>query len=125
VTADLGLAGEINGPLDLRYENRKFAFEARPGIDAELGLGLSLDAQARAEAGFGPFTVSVEKSWNLGRKKLVVGQFSMHAPIGWSSDEGFKAPTIDQIQWGPMPEIHPGDLLSQLFSSTTPKERDT
>ena len=125
VSASLNLNAVLGGPLDLRYAERKFSVSARPGIDASLNLGLSLDAHARAEAGVGPFTVGVEKSWNLGRRAIVLGSFSMHAPIAWSSDAGFTAPSIDQIEWGPMPEIDPGDLLSQLFRSSSAEERET
>jgi hypothetical protein len=124
VTADLGLDATLGGPLDLRYQDRRFAVTARPGIDASLGLGLSLDAHARAEAGIGRFSVGTEKTWYLGRRAVVLGRFSMFAPIGWSSEGGFNPPSIDQIEWGPMPEIDPADLLSQLFRSSTTQERE-
>jgi hypothetical protein len=84
-----------------------------------------LDAHARAEAGIGWFSVGIEKSWNLGRRRVVLGTFSMYAPIAWSSDAGFTPPTIDQIEWGPPPEIDVGNLLSQLFSSSSAEERET
>jgi len=125
VTADLGLNAALGSPLDLRYQNRQFEITARPGIDAALNLGLSLDAHARAEAGIGMFSIGIDKSWNLGRRNLVLGRFSMYAPIGWSSEGGFSPPTMDQIEWGPMPEVDPADLLAQLFRSSSAEERPT
>jgi hypothetical protein len=123
VTAELALRATAGGRFDARYENRRFELTARPGIDAALNLGLSLDAHARAEAGIGAFSVGTEKNWNLGRRNLQLGQFSVFAPIAWSSDGGFTPPTIDQLEWGPAPEIDPGALLAQLFNASTSEER--
>ena len=125
VTAALNLAGALSARFDARYENRMFSVNARPGIEAALNLGLSLDANARAEAGFGPFTVGVSKTWNLGRRNIVLGQFSVFAPISWSSESGFTAPNMDQLEWGPMPSVDPADLLSQLFRSSDAQEQET
>lgn len=123
VTAELGLRATAGGRFDARYANQRFAVNARPGIEAALNLGLSLDAHARAEAGIGAFSIGTEKTWNLGRRNVQLGQFSVHAPIAWSSDAGFTAPTLDELEWGPAPEIDPGALLAQLFSASASEER--
>jgi len=124
ITAALDLNATLGGSLDARYERSRFSISARPGIDASLDLGLSLDAHARAQAGVGSFSVGAEKTWNLGRRAVTLGRFSMHAPIAWSSDGGFQPPTLDQIEWGPPPQIDPPDLLRQLFSSANASERE-
>lgn len=124
ITAALNLAGNLNAAFNARYENRMFSVNARPGIEAALNLGLSLDANARAEAGVGPFTVGVSKTWNLGRRNIVLGQFSVYAPIGWSSEGGFTAPSVDQLEWGPTPNVDPADLLSQLFRASDARETE-
>lgn len=125
VTASLDLNATLGGNLALRYENRRFEMRARPGIAASLDLGLSLDAMARARAGIGPFSVGVEKTWNLGRRQVRLGAFSLHAPIAYSSDGGFTAPSMDQLEWGPMPEFNASDILRQLFSGASQRERET
>ncbi|MBB2496657.1 eCIS core domain-containing protein [Aquipseudomonas ullengensis] len=119
ITASLDLNATLGGPLDLRYQNNRFDLTARPGINAALDLGLSLDAHARARAlGF-----SAEKSWNLGRRGVTLGRFSMVAPIAWSSDGGFNPPSMEQIEWGEPPRIDPPQLIRQLFSSASAEER--
>jgi hypothetical protein len=125
VTASLDLNATLGGNLALRYENRRFEMRARPGINASLDLGLSLDAMARARAGIGPFSVGVEKTWNLGRRQVTLGAFSLHAPISYSSDGGFTAPSMDQLEWGPMPEFNASDIMRQLFSGASQRERET
>lgn len=124
VSASLDLNAVLGGTLDLRYANNKFDLTARPGIRSSLDLGLSLDAHARAQAGIGRFSIGVEKSWNLGRRQVVLGQFSMYAPIRWSSDGGFQPPTLDQIEWGPPPQIDMNSILRQLFTSATAQETE-
>ena len=124
VSARLALDATAGGPLDVRYEAQVFALTARPGIDAGLNLGLSLDANARAEAGVGPFTVGTEKTWNLGRRDVSLGRFSVYAPISYSSDTGLEVPGVDDLEWGPMPDINVPDLVEQLISGASSSERE-
>ncbi|MES1254385.1 MAG: hypothetical protein ABUS56_02175, partial [Acidobacteriota bacterium] len=125
INARLGLDAVAGGPLDVSYENQVFSIRARPGISAALVLGLSLDANARAEAGFGPFTVGTEKTWNLGRRDVTLGRFSVYAPISYSSDAGLQVPGMDELEWGPIETPDPANILSQLFNGATASERET
>jgi Domain of unknown function (DUF4157) len=122
VTAGLDLNGSVGGEMDVQYAQKKLDVKARPGLDAELDLGLSLDAHARAEAGIGRFSIGIEKDWNLGHKIVKLGQFSMHAPIEWSSDGGFKPPSLDQIEWK-MPTVDFDDVLKQLMEGAPATEK--
>jgi hypothetical protein len=70
VTGALDLNAVAGGALNLQYANRRFELNARPGIEAGLDLGLSLDAHARARAGIGRFSVGTEKFWNLGSRQV-------------------------------------------------------
>jgi hypothetical protein len=122
VTAGLNLHGSLGGPLDVQYAQKKLDVKAKPGLDAALDLGLSLDAHARAQAGIGRFSVGVEKDWNLGHRAVTLGQFGMHAPIEWSSDGGFKPPSMDQIEWK-KPEINFNSVLKQLMEGAPAQEQ--
>ena len=117
VGADLSLNGVAGGPLDITYDKKKLAVEAKPGLDASLNLGLSLDAHARANAlGF-----EYEKNWNLGQRAVLLGAFGMHAPIKWNNDGGFKPPGLDQIEWT-LPEVNFDNVLKQLMASAPARE---
>ena len=125
VTAGLDLNATAGGPLDVQYTNRRFEVRARPGITAALDLGLSLDAHARAQAGIGRFSIGIEKNWNLGSRRARLGQFGMAVPIQWASDGDFRAPGLNEIEWGPAPQIDFRDVLSQLFHGSTAQETRT
>jgi len=125
ITARLALDAVAGGPLDVRYHEQVFSIRARPGISAALVLGLSLDANARAEAGVGPFTVGVEKTWNLGRRDITLGRFSVYAPISYTSDSGLQVPSMDELEWGPIETPEPANILSQLFNGATATQRET
>jgi len=124
VTAGLNLDGALGGPLDVQYAHKKMEVTAKPGLDAQLALGLSLDAHARAQAGIGRFSIGVEKDWNLGHRDIKLGQFGMHAPIKWSSDGGFQPPGLDQIEWT-TPTVSFDDVLTQLMEGAPAKEAKT
>ena len=72
IAAKLGLDMSVGGPLDVTYSNDVFAINAKPGIDAALKLGLSLDAYGKAEIGISPISAYIDKTWNLGRREVVI-----------------------------------------------------
>jgi Domain of unknown function (DUF4157) len=122
VTAALNLTATAGGPLDANYSNSRVEISARPGINAALNLGLSLDAIARAQAGIGSFSVETSKTWNLGRRNINLSQFSMAVPIRYASNEDFRAPSMSDIEWGPPPQIDFENILQQLFNGASASE---
>lgn len=122
VTAKLDLSATAGGAVKLQYAARRFEVEAKAGIRAELDLGLGLDAHVRARAGVGPFSVAKEKDWKLANRRARLGEFSMAVPIRWASDREFRAPSVDDIQWGPPPKLDLQSVLSQLMQEAPAKE---
>jgi len=124
VTATLNLGITAGGSLDVGYENQEFTIDARPGVEGDLNLNLSLDAHANAELGNFGFTVGKQFTWNLGSRLLTLGHFSVYAPIHYDSTSGLTVPTMDQLEWGPITTPNVETLLGQLFSGSTSTERE-
>ena len=96
--------------------------DAFAAIEAGLVLGLKLDADVMAEAGIGPFSVSTKKVWNLASFRYPTGlKFGMKAPFHYASNEPFKAPTMDSLEWI-TPDINVSDMLSKIMASASSKE---
>lgn len=121
------LAGGFSAPFTATYKQGKIEARVTPEILFKLLLGLGLDLTVWAEAGFSVFSVKTEKTWNLARREVDTGlQFLLRAPIEYSSDTGPKLPSVDQIEFK-KPELTTeklANIVSQLASSTQPKERE-
>lgn len=116
VTASADLDGKVQASIKLHYEKSRFALDALAEIDAGLVLGLKLDADVKAEAGIGPFSVETKKVWNLANYRYDTGlKFGMKAPLHYATDEPFHAPSLDQIQWV-TPQIDPQQMLKKLMA---------
>ena len=113
LTLDGGLAAEFKG----KYAKSRFVVDAHAEIFAALILGLGLDATVRAQViALGERS----KTWNLKHIEVPTGvDFKLRAPIHYASDEPFKAPTMDSIEFSPPPKIDPGDLLGRIFKAAT------
>jgi hypothetical protein len=126
IGASLDLDMSVGSPLDVTYSNNLFEITAKPGVSAALTLGLTLDAYGKAEIGISPISAYIDKTWELGRTKATLGKFSLHAPVGYSSATGFNLPGVDDLEWGPTPDIDVPGVMQQLFDNATTdsEERD-
>jgi hypothetical protein len=71
-----------------------------------------------AEAGVWRFKIKTRKDWNLATFHYDTGlKFGMKLkkPMHYSSDEGVKLPSADDIEWI-KPDIHPVDMLEKMFA---------
>ena len=118
LTLNGGLAAEFKG----RYAKNRFVVDAYAEIFAALILGLGLDATVRAKViALG----EKSKTWNLKRIEVPTGiDFKLRAPIHYASDEPFKAPSMDSIEFSPPPKIDPGDLLGRIFKAATTSDSE-
>ena len=125
IGANLPLDMTVGGPLDVTYANEVFAVNANPGVDAALKLELSLKAYGKAEIGISPISAYIDKTWTLARSEATLGQFSLHAPVAYSSETGFKIPKVDELQWGPTPSIDIPNVVEQLVDNASAGEIET
>jgi hypothetical protein len=115
VTASADLDGKVQAELQIHYQKSRFSLDALAAIDVGLVLGLKLDADITAQAGIGPFSVETKKVWNLAGFEYDTGlKFGMKAPLHYASDEPFKAPSLDDIQWV-TPSLSVTDMLQKLL----------
>lgn len=122
VTASADLNGGAEAKLDVHYRKGNFTLDATAAIDLALVLGLKLDADVNARAGFGRFSVETGKVWHLAGYQYDTGlKFGMKAPLHYDSSQPFKAPSLDQIEWT-VPKINPGDMLQKVFAGSPGKE---
>jgi hypothetical protein len=122
VGAQADLQGNAQADLKIHYTKSRFEFDAKGMIEAGLALGLTLDADVRAEAGIGPFTASWIKVWHLAAYKLDTGlRFGLEAPLHYDSDKPFKAPSVGDIKWT-LPTLGPQMLLDKAMNSATASE---
>jgi hypothetical protein len=122
VTASANLDGKVQAGVQIHYQKSRFSLDALAQIDAGLVLGLNLDADVTAQAGIGPFSVETKKVWNLAAFKYDTGlKFGMKAPLHYASDEPFKAPSLDQIEWV-TPDINVSELLEKVLKGGGGKE---
>ena len=123
ITASLNLAGGVSAEFKGRYAKNRFVVDAAAEVAAALNLGLGLDATARARAGIGPASVEKSKTWKLKQLTVPTGlEFKLRAPIRYASDEAFKPPSLQTIEFSPPPKIDPGDLLERIFKAATANE---
>ncbi len=120
VTASVNLGGGVFIAFAAHYEKDRFTAQATPEITAGLVLGLDVDADVRAQAGIGPFSVETAKVWHLKQFRYDTGlKFGMKAPISYDSaaNPPFTPPSPETIQWV-LPEIKPADMLGKLLAGS-------
>jgi hypothetical protein len=99
LTGTIKLTGGLFAPFSATYKAGKITAELTPEIKAALMLGLAVDLVAWAQAGIGWLSVKTEKTWNLAKREIDTGiGFSLKAPLSYSTDEGPKLPSLDQIE---------------------------
>ena len=124
VGAQADLDGLAQADLKIHYTKSHFEFDALGKIEAGLVLGLTLDADVRAEAGVGPFTASWIKVWHLAAYKLDTGlRFGLEAPLHFDSAKTFKPPSVGDIKWT-LPTLGPQMLLDKAMNSATASEKE-
>lgn len=122
VTASADLAGKLEAVLLARYQKSRFDLTANSELSAGLMLGLKLDADVTAEAGIGWFSIRTQKVWNLASFKYDTGlKFGMKARLYYASDQPFKAPSMDEIEWI-KPELRIPDMLEGIMKRATAKQ---
>lgn len=125
ITVSVNLNGGLNAEFKGTYAQHRFVIDAYAEILAALTLGLGLDATARAKIGIGRLSAEKSKTWNLKHIEVPTGaEFKLKAPIHYASDEPFRPPTLDSIEFGPPPKIDPGDLLGRIFRAATASETE-
>ncbi len=123
VTASADLAGKVEAAVLVHYQKSRFDVSANSEISAGLMLGLKLDADVTAEAGIGPFSVETSKVWHLAAYQYDTGlQFGMKAKLFYASDQPFKPPSLDEIEWI-KPQLKVGDMLEKVLGGATSKEQ--
>ena len=122
VTASADLSGKLEAVLLARYQKGRFDLTANSELSAGLMLGLKLDADVTAEAGIGWFSIRTSKVWNLASFKYDTGlKFGMKAKLFYASDQPFKAPSMDEIEWI-KPELRIPDMLEGIMKRATAKQ---
>lgn len=124
VDGTIALKGGLNAAFKARYYQKKFEANLTPEIDVDLLLRLALSAYVIASAGWGWLKVSTRKDWKLLEREIPTGvRLQASAPFGYSSDKGITLPTLDQITVK-KPHIDIPALINNLFSKTTPSEKE-
>jgi len=127
LTGTISLEGGINIPFKGRYAGKKFTVELTPEVKLGLMLAIALSATVWARAGVGWLSVETEKTWKLGERKIDTGlKFGLKAPVRYDSDTGIKLPSMSDVELI-KPDFSAENLkriAGQLFSETTPSERE-
>jgi hypothetical protein len=125
LTISINLGGGLTAEFKGRYKEHRFVIDAHAEIVAALVLGLGLDATARARLGLGRLSIEKSKTWALKHLEVPTGlEFKLRAPIHYASDEPFRPPTLDRIEFSPPPRIDPGDLLGRIFKAATTSDSE-
>jgi hypothetical protein len=123
VKATAALTGGFFADPKVHYQKSRITVDIPFKASLELILTLALDAFVRAQAGFGPFKVATRKDWQLASFKYNPGlRLGIEVPLHYASDEPFQFPSTDQIKFT-TPTIDPAKMISNLFDSTTPSEK--
>ena len=123
VRARADLDGHFKATVTAMYSTKRYVFTADFELLLSLILLFGIDAFLKARAGWGPFSVSTKKAWKLGEKKVDSGlQFGIKAPFRYASDEPFKAPSWNSIQFI-KPTIDFSKLLDRVIAATDPTEQ--
>jgi Domain of unknown function (DUF4157) len=126
ITATASLEGHVASEVKIHYQKSRFEIDANFELLLALALTLALDAFVKAKAGVGPFSVETKKVWNLASFKFDTGMqlgMKLKSPIHYASDEPFKSPSLDDIQWI-KPDIDPKKVLERAFGSGSSKEEE-
>jgi hypothetical protein len=126
ITATASLEGHVASEVKIHYQKSRFEIDANFELLLALALTLALDAFVKAKAGVGPFSVETKKVWNLASFKFDTGMqlgMKLKNPIHYASDEPFKFPSLDDIQWI-KPDIDPKKVLERAFGSGSSKEEE-
>ena len=119
ITATATLDGHLASQVEIHYAKGRFEVEADLDLLLALVLKLALTAFVEAEAGVWRFKVSTRKDWELASYTYDPGLklgLKTKSPLRYVSDQPFKAPSLDQIEFI-KPKIDPSDVLSRVFSS--------
>jgi hypothetical protein len=126
ITATASLEGHVASEVKIHYQKSRIELDANFEVLLGLALTLALDAFVKAKAGIGPFSVETKKVWNLASFKFDTGMqlgMKLKSPIHYASDEPFKFPSLDDIQWI-KPDIDPKKVLERAFGSGSSKEEE-
>lgn len=126
ITATASLEGHVASEVKIHYQKSRLELDANFELLLGLALTLALDAFVKAKAGVGPFSVETKKVWNLASFKFDTGMqmgMKLKNPIHYASDEPFKFPSLDDIQWI-KPDIDPKKVLERAFGSGSSKEEE-
>lgn len=119
-TGTAELRGGLEAAVDVRYQRNRFSVDAFAEISAAPAFRLSLDADVTAEAGVGPISYQYQRVWHLAGFEYGSNlRFGLRAPIHYASDEAFRAPTANDIQWI-VPEINVSQLVGDLAGRIAP-----
>jgi hypothetical protein len=126
ITATASLEGHVASEVKIHYQKSRVELDANFEVLLALALTLALDAFVKAKAGVGPFSVETKKVWNLASFKFDTGMqlgMKLKNPIHYASDQPFKFPSLDDIQWI-KPDIDPKKVLERAFASGSSKEEE-
>jgi len=114
-TGTVGLNAENTVDVNLNYRQGNVNFTGAAEARITPTLGLRLDADINARAGWGPFSVGETWTWNLANYQLDTGlTFSARAEMSYSSDRGIQLPSLDQIQFR-APDIDARTAIQRLM----------
>jgi hypothetical protein len=123
VRAKADLDGHFKAKISITYTLQRYTLDADFELMLALVLLFGIDAWMRARAGWSVFSVSTTKTWTLGEKKIDTGlQFGLRAPLHYASDEPFKPPSWDSIQFI-KPNLDFGQLLDRAISASDSSEK--
>jgi hypothetical protein len=122
VTGSAALRGGLDVPFTIRYARGVFVAEAVAAIEAGLILGLDLTADVTARVGAFGLEYAKRWEWPLAGYRFDPGlSFRIAAPIRYASNEPFRAPSVDDIQFTP-PRLDFGALVPRLFGAANQTE---
>lgn len=125
VSATAMLDGHLASQIEIHYSKGKFEVKADLDLLLALTLKLALDAFVEAQAGIGPFKVSTRKDWNLASYTYDPGLklgIKTKSPLYYASDQPFKAPSLDQLEFI-KPNINVTEALKNIFQSAGGTEK--
>jgi hypothetical protein len=118
VSVTASLNGHVLSNLKAHYFKGKFEASADFELMLALALYLALKAFVKAEAGVWRFKVSTTKEWKLAEFKFDTGLklgLKLKKPISYSSETGFAAPSLDDIEWV-IPKFEPEKAVKESFA---------
>ncbi|MCU1264358.1 MAG: hypothetical protein JWM21_676 [Acidobacteria bacterium] len=126
VSVTASLDGHVLSNLKAHYFKGKFEAQADFELILALALYLALKAFVKAEAGVWRFKVTTTKEWELASFKFDTGLkmgVKLKKPISYSSETGFAAPSLDDIEWI-MPKFEPEKAVKAGFDRDPGTEKE-